>query len=106
MSAKLLPCPFCGSKGILHEGRVGYLVVCQNTSGEPCNIGNTHNDWTEDAAIEMWNRRAGVRVDYIEPGVFQGSEEDVSLAGIDYGEEVAVIKLEPLEEEEEDKCPA
>lgn len=57
---ELLPCPFCGSVGILHEGRNGCYVVCQNTelpNGNPCDMGNTHNDWTREAAIEMWNQR-------------------------------------------------
>lgn len=32
--------------------------MCQNTESVPCDIGNCHNDWTKEAAIEMWNKRA------------------------------------------------
>jgi hypothetical protein len=57
--AKLLTCPFCGSDAVLYETEKGCSVMCQNTQGETCDIGNTHGDWTREAAIEIWNTRAG-----------------------------------------------
>lgn len=58
MSDKIKPCPFCGSAGILYKSAIGYSIMCQNTESTPCDMGNTHHDWTEEAAIEMWNKRA------------------------------------------------
>lgn len=57
-SSKLLPCPHCGSDGVLYDCKIGWSVCCQETQGVSCDIGNSHSDWTEQAAIEMWNRRA------------------------------------------------
>lgn len=57
--AKLLACPFCGSDAVLYETEKGCSVMCLNTQGETCDIGNTHGDWTREAAIEIWNTRAG-----------------------------------------------
>jgi|SRR5690348_4128989 len=58
---ELLPCPFCGSAAVLYEDAKGCMVVCQETNNPPCDIGNTHNDWTREAVIAMWNRRAGTK---------------------------------------------
>jgi hypothetical protein len=55
---KLLPFPHCGSDAVLYESRIGWSVCCQNTESPPCDIGNTHHDWTREAVIEMWNRRS------------------------------------------------
>jgi len=33
-----------------------------------------------------------MKAEYIESGAFQGAEEDVSKAGIEYGEEVVIMK--------------
>lgn len=63
---KLLPCPFCGSDGLLHKSSIGHRVVCQNTMvgfGGACDIGSIHRDWTEEYAVKMWNRRTNSSVD-------------------------------------------
>ena len=54
---ELLPCPFCGSPAILYEEKNGCSVLCQNTSGQQCDMGNTHGNWTREYAIKTWNRR-------------------------------------------------
>ena len=56
--AELKPCPFCGGKAFLTNDLatygcdVMYRVICEN-----CNI-STPLKWTEEKAIEAWNRRA------------------------------------------------
>jgi hypothetical protein len=42
---------------VLYESSIGWSIMCQNTESPPCDIGNTHHDWTREAVIEMWNRR-------------------------------------------------
>jgi hypothetical protein len=37
-------------------------------------------------------RKKSITAEYIESGTFQGGEEDVSKAGIEYGEEVVILK--------------
>jgi len=65
MSAeKLLSCPFCGGKAVLHESRnwIGlysvYCSQCGATVGDEgsvsCNEGTTREE-----AVALWNRRAG-----------------------------------------------
>ena len=55
--AELKPCPFCGGKAFCtnvlptYGCDVMYRVFC-----EDCNI-NTPSKWTEEKAIEAWNRR-------------------------------------------------
>jgi len=50
----LLPCPFCGSPASLNESSRGFWVCC---TGESCDAGNVHDNWTKEGAIEIWNRR-------------------------------------------------
>ncbi|WIY54106.1 Lar family restriction alleviation protein [Devosia sp. YIM 151766] len=58
---RLLPCPFCGGDGLVHNvrGTTMWSVSCKN-----CDAGG-NGKWTADLAIAAWNRRqspAGVEV--------------------------------------------
>jgi ssDNA-binding Zn-finger/Zn-ribbon topoisomerase 1 len=69
MTATILPCPFCGSAGVLKYGwGDGVLVVCSGSEACPARLGSgvyhyvdEEEDEEEDEgvqnAIAEWNRR-------------------------------------------------
>lgn len=51
---KLKPCPFCGGKAFIVDGKM-IMCVCGATM-------KSFNDWkpfTEQEVVERWNRRVG-----------------------------------------------
>ena len=66
-TARLMRCPFCGSRGELTTSRIeeGWWcadVMCTGVYGHGCSAqmiagGDTEED-AVDAVIELWNRRA------------------------------------------------
>ena len=59
MAEGLKPCPFCGSKGELHQKRSleTWIVECTNNSC-PASYMIGYDYDTSEEAIEVWNRRA------------------------------------------------
>lgn len=55
---KLKPCPFCGSKGVIHRNNAleTYVVECTNHSCPASYMIGWDYDTTQEA-IESWNRR-------------------------------------------------
>ena len=55
MAKKLKECPFCGEKARISFWEGGSYVECFNTA---CDVQPSTKDfYTEDEAIEAWNRR-------------------------------------------------
>lgn len=55
---KLKPCPFCGGRAELTKFRQTWSVGCARDILKcPCKPW-TGSQWTEEKAIEIWNRRA------------------------------------------------
>ena len=53
---KLKPCPFCGGKAILEHSHLMPYVKCINLM---CDVQPwTKCEYTDDEAIEAWNRRS------------------------------------------------
>jgi Lar family restriction alleviation protein len=49
----LLPCPFCGNIEIhIESDSEGSSISCYK-----CGIGTVESNWTEKAAIDIWNTR-------------------------------------------------
>ena len=63
--AELKPCPFCGETGICIERVIAYTPTGYLYKARCSNIpycGTMQGGfYTEEAAIEAWNRRAGER---------------------------------------------
>ncbi len=58
---KLLPCPFCGGKAVVHVNE-GVCVICTNCESRTINLidGRGNGRYTGGAiksVIEKWNRR-------------------------------------------------
>jgi Lar family restriction alleviation protein len=53
-SAELLPCPFCGNTEVhIESDSIGSSITCYK-----CGVGTIERNWTEKAAIRIWNTRA------------------------------------------------
>ena len=57
---KLLPCPFCGSPGVIRCIAMGVSPYFADCSNELCIAGDSRVSFqTEEEAAKVWNRRKG-----------------------------------------------
>lgn len=51
----LKACPFCGELAEIYDNDAGFSIECCSFS---CRVGTLDSDWSKQAAIEIWNKRA------------------------------------------------